>query len=159
PALVLANLESSGEQKLATRRFPEVLGWGPLQGPAWSPDGREIAIPVLTARGEFAVLAEPVRGQSGTEKSIGSQRWSWIYQPAWLPDGRALVITASTLDSPVQLQIYELLFPDGEIRKITQDLNSYTGVSLTADGNALTTVQDQMIADVWVAPKGSAGTA
>jgi len=158
-ALMVAGLEGGGERKLARRRNPEGLANGLLKGPSWSPDGQVIALPAVTAGGGVATLIEAVQAQSGEEKAVGSERWSDTSQPAWLPDGKALVVAASAPDSPAQFQLYEVSYPEGVARKITQDLNSYAGVSLTADGEALATVQDQFVADVWVARKGSAGAA
>ena len=40
---------------------------------------------------------------------------------------------------------------DGEVRRITNDLNYYHGVSVTADSRVVATVQVEPSFDVWVA--------
>jgi Tol biopolymer transport system component len=69
---------------------------------------------------------------------------------AWLPDGNGLVLNAQ--DKPMFLasQIWELSYPAGEARRITNDLNFYRGVSVNGDGTALVTVQQDLSADLWV---------
>ncbi len=51
--------------------------------------------------------------------------------------------------------------PGGERRRITNDLNSYQGVSVSADASALVTVQRETVSNLWVLPRcrSFAGTA
>ena len=42
---------------------------------------------------------------------------------------------------------------------MTNDLNTYLGASVTADGSALVTVQTDRVPNVWVAPAGDAARA
>jgi Tol biopolymer transport system component len=52
-----------------------------------------------------------------------------------------------------------LSLPSGEVRRVTNDLNTYLGASVTADGSALVTVQTDRVPNVWVAPNGDASRA
>jgi Tol biopolymer transport system component len=56
-------------------------------------------------------------------------------------------------------QIWYTAYPGGETRRITNDLNRYLGVSLTADGKALVSVQQEASSTVWSAPRGDAQAA
>ena len=47
-------------------------------------------------------------------------------------------------------------YPDGRIRRVTNDLNSYRAIGLTQDGKKLTTVQAQGLVNLWVVPEGDA---
>jgi hypothetical protein len=49
------------------------------------------------------------------------------------------------------MQFEHVSYPDGEVRRITNDLNYYLGVSLTADDKTLATVQSTMVMNIWVA--------
>ena len=42
---------------------------------------------------------------------------------------------------------------------ITNDLNSYLGISLNTDSSVLVTVQEIQASDIWIAPDGDAGRA
>jgi Tol biopolymer transport system component len=48
-------------------------------------------------------------------------------------------------------QIWLLSYPEGNARKITNDLNNYGAVSLTADSATLLTTQSETISNIWVA--------
>jgi Tol biopolymer transport system component len=43
-------------------------------------------------------------------------------------------------------------YANGEVRRITSDLNNYSNVSVTADSRVVATVQLEFLADAWVAP-------
>jgi Tol biopolymer transport system component len=65
-------------------------------------------------------------------------------------DGSGLVVAGiGDIGTPSQFEF--VANPDGEVRGITNDLNYYYGVSLTADDSTLATVQDNMVANIWVA--------
>jgi serine/threonine protein kinase/Tol biopolymer transport system component len=154
-SLVVANNDGSGEQTLRALKSPEGFGYG---GGAWSPDGKVIAIGVeRTADGNdlFGLRAIDVEG--GKEESIGSKQWN-VEQVAWLAVGSGLVVSAYEPDQPIG-QLWEVAFPSGHVRRITNDLTSYDFVSITADSSSLVSMQNDTPMNVWVAPKGQAARA
>jgi len=70
----------------------------------------------------------------------------------WMPDGRSFVVDGRSNASPAQL--WQVAYPSGERRRITNDLNNYTGVSLSADAALLATVQSSTQAKIWIVPAG-----
>jgi Tol biopolymer transport system component/DNA-binding winged helix-turn-helix (wHTH) protein len=149
-SLVLANADGGGERTLVTRKGSTILGL-----PAWSPDGRTIAC--VYGSTEKVSSSSPYLGvtafnaSDGAETRVTEARWLGVSQIAWLPDSSGVVMSASEEElSPSQ--IWQLSFPSGEVRRVTNDLNTYLGASLTADGSALVTVQTDRVPNVWVAP-------
>lgn len=70
----------------------------------------------------------------------------------WLPDGRSFLIDAIDLSGlGVNQQIWRVLYPSGERARITNDLNSYNGVSVSADGHSIATAQTEITAGIDVA--------
>src|SRR5260370_33146233 len=49
-------------------------------------------------------------------------------------------------------QIAYVSYANGDVRRITSDLNSYLGVSVTADSRVVATVQWESLDDAWVTP-------
>jgi Tol biopolymer transport system component/DNA-binding winged helix-turn-helix (wHTH) protein len=150
-SLWAANADGSGERKLATRKRSE--GFDSEGGLAWSPDGRVIAcsVNVVDAGREYhTVVGIDVEG--GEQKSITPHRWGEGGQLAWRKDGGGLVLVGDG-------QIWQLSYPGGEVRKITNDANWYIGISLTADSGALVTVQSDIQSSIWVAPSRDLGSA
>jgi len=149
---VVASADGTNEQILATlkgdERFKE-------SGPAWSPDGKVIATGISkTANGEHDYLAS-VSLADGTIKPIGSQQWDDVGRVGWLADGSGLVVALYEVGAK-NGQYYLVSYPDGAARRITNDVNDYHDLSLTADTSTLATVQEDRIANIWVAPGGDA---
>jgi serine/threonine protein kinase/Tol biopolymer transport system component len=151
-AIIVANSDGSEEHILAARPSPDYyLGRGRYGGgPAWSPDGKVIACVV----GRFdhqQVVA--VSATDGAETPVGSQSLRGIGRMSWLPDGSGLLMVG--VDLRLFPQLFEISYPTGEVRKITNDLTSYHGVSLDADARSLVTVQTELrTPHLWVMTPG-----
>ncbi|MEP6703538.1 MAG: protein kinase [Acidobacteriota bacterium] len=154
--LMVASAEGSSEQRIAIRKFPNFF-----TSVSWSPDGKTIAcaagshVPVHNSY----VVEVPIEG--GLERLIPSQGWTRIEQVEWMHDGSGLILVASeqasaTFDSS---QIWFISRQGGEVRRITNDLNNYSGVSLTADSSRLVTVQSESVSNIWLIPIGDASRA
>lgn len=155
--LVVADTDGAGERTLVPIKGPTIFGL-----PTWSPDGKRIAC--VYGSLENLNSSTPYLGvtsydaASGAETKVTNERWVGISQLAWLPDSSGLVLSAAEQElSPSQ--IWQLSFPSGETRRVTNDLNTYNGASLTADASALVTVQTDRVPNVWVAPAGDAARA
>ncbi|HSP62036.1 MAG TPA: protein kinase, partial [Pyrinomonadaceae bacterium] len=150
-ALLLANADGSGERALATHGW--VNGFPTSGGTAaWSPDGSVIVCPVkgTDAHGRYATLLA-VRVADGTEKSISSQRFWQVGTIAWLRDGSGLVFTArERMAAPSQ--IWYLSYPAGVARRITNEINDYLAVSITADSASVVAVVSDQVSNIWIAP-------
>ncbi|MBC7932468.1 MAG: winged helix-turn-helix domain-containing protein, partial [Rubrivivax sp.] len=133
--LIVAGADGAGERTLVTIKGPTIFGL-----PTWSPDGKRIAC--IYGSLENLNTSTPYLGitsydaADGAETKVTDERWVGISQLAWLPDSSGLVLSAAEQElSPSQ--IWQLSFPSGETRRITNDLNTYYGASLTADASAL----------------------
>jgi len=153
-ALLTANADGTGERALAVRKSPNFFG-----GPAWSPDGRVIACAAETAgvSVDYTRVVE-VQTSDGAVTPMAEKRWSDIGRMAWLRDGSGLILNASDQQSSPR-QIWYLPLPGGKARRITNDLNNYFGMSVTADSAAVVTVQTDILSNMWIAPNGLAATA
>ncbi|MEP6787215.1 MAG: protein kinase [Acidobacteriota bacterium] len=155
-ALIVADKSGGNERKLAARKLPNFF-----RSVAWSPDGKSIACGVGSFVPTYNTYVVEVSIVNGKEKQIGSQSWYFMGQVAWLADGSGLVLDASEHGSASSddQQIWHLSYPDGEARRITNDLNNYSGMSLTADSNRLVTVQSETISNIWLIPNGETARA
>jgi TolB protein len=59
-------------------------------------------------------------------------------------------------DNPIAAMIWHISYPDGRVRRVTNDLNSYRALGLTQDGKKLATVQSQGLVNLYVVPEGDA---
>ncbi|MGH9430119.1 MAG: protein kinase domain-containing protein [Terriglobia bacterium] len=146
--LVVTGTEGGGERTVATSRLPQHF-----DTLAWSPGGELIAVSVYDSYGHSGVVTIPASG--GPEKPVGTEALPWylIGGLAWLPDSSGLVVTVeASSGSPSQL--WQLSYPGGQVRRITNDLENYSSVSLTADSHALVAVQTDLLSNLCVLPAG-----
>ncbi|MGB6483407.1 MAG: hypothetical protein WBE86_07970 [Candidatus Acidiferrales bacterium] len=152
-SLLIANADGSGQRTLLTLKVPEFFL---TDGPSWSPDGKRIAVTQGDTDSLTQMTIEIVDVNSGTEAPADAKKWTDVRELAWLPDGSGLVFVASGTADVFNSQLWLLPYPSGEPRRITNDLNQYDGVSITADGTSLVTIQFSVLSDIWIGPSHSA---
>jgi Tol biopolymer transport system component len=155
--LMVVNSDGTNERLLATVREPDYL-----EGSAatWSPDGTAIAIGygsvVPEAAGPSPVYKMNVAVISLSDpkfKPITKENWANVGSVAWLSDGSGLVFVAGEGRTGAR-QIWHCSYPSGETRRVTNDLNSYDSLSLTADDKAVLSIQKHPASQIWVVPDG-----
>ena len=150
--LTIAKEDGSAAKIIYSVKAPEQL----FNNPAWSPDGKTIAVARQTPPQERRLVAVSVAGGEG--KPIGSHVWLRILRSVWLPDNTGLIAVARDMNSEDKSQIHEISYPGGEVRRITFDLYDYNGLGLTADGNSLVTVKNETHSSMWVGSMGKGQT-
>ena len=151
-ALVIANVDGSSERTLAVKKPPERFLQIFFPGPSWSPDGKIVASTVGSIAGRSKVVGFSVA--DGSEKDLSPESWPFAARVMWLPDMSGLLVIAG--ETTISAQLWIISFPEGTVRRVTNDLNSYRNIGLTQDGKTLTTVQSQGLVHLWVVPKGDA---
>lgn len=147
--LMLANIDGGGERQVSARNAP----WDYRGGaPSWSPDGSKIVLASGQQQQFFPKLLW-IDVASGEETELKTPRWRAIFRVLWMPDGKRLVITAREAREPYS-QIWMLSFADGQVNRLTNDLESYFWLSLSADGRLLVTRQQRIISHLWLLPEG-----
>ena len=153
---MVAEPDAGHERSLAIRHAPAAFFslsevGRPSVRPAWSPDGRVIAlfgfdveagvrrmqvIFVDVANGAERVL--PLPQGVGTPQGL-----------AWLDSGSVALSGAPAPGLAVQL--FRMSYPGGRLSRLTNDLNEYTGISMTADRDSLVTLRRETRVGIWVA--------
>jgi eukaryotic-like serine/threonine-protein kinase len=151
-ALVIANVDGSGERTLAVKKSPERFSPLFFTGPSWSPDGKIVASTVGVVAGRSKVAGFSIA--DGGERDLSAESWIFSARVQWLPDMTGVLVVAG--DSPIDAQLWLISYPDGAVRRVTNDLNGYRAIGLTQDGKKLTTVQSQGLVNLWVVPDGDA---
>jgi Tol biopolymer transport system component/DNA-binding winged helix-turn-helix (wHTH) protein len=151
-ALLTANADGSGEDTLNSRPGGVTYQGG---SPAWSPDGKIIAMPILVTEGDrshMKVIGFNVADRA--ELTLTAQRWRYIKDVAWLPDSSGLIINGRDEASApeIAMQIWHVPLAGGEPFRITNDLNNYMRIGISADGRSLIALQIQWTSGLWIAP-------
>lgn len=144
--VVIVNADGTGEQKLAVRKGADEF---PLIQASWSPDGKTIAA-IAGNTGQSIIVA--IDTESGKQQPVGDKMWGDVSGVSWLPDKTGILLTAAEKEGNTAHQIWLLTYPDGALQKVTNDLNDYFGISTTADGKTIATIQSTAYANVWALP-------
>jgi Tol biopolymer transport system component/predicted Ser/Thr protein kinase len=155
--LYTADRDGGNVTRLAGMTDPEVLF---ADGPAWSPNGKKILCSsYMSAPGKFPAAIVEISEVDGSVKEAISKRYGGIMNPVWNGSGRGLFMIAADMSSIMRYQVRYVSYPGGDERMITNDLNHYTGLSATADGTSLVTVQRSCLSNIWVVDGTGTGAA
>jgi Tol biopolymer transport system component len=154
-AIVVANADGSGERQLIVRRRP--LNF-PLEGIAWSPDGKSIAASGNVI-GELTGQVVIVDVAGATETVLPTPPWRFVSRVAWLQDGTGLLVNAREAAGESSNQIFLVAYPSGTARRLTNDLTSYSGLGVAPDGRSFVAIRSERRAAIWTMPANAPATA
>jgi DNA-binding winged helix-turn-helix (wHTH) protein/Tol biopolymer transport system component len=144
-ALLISNPDGTKEKRLASRKLPDYFDY-----PAWSPDGRLIACTATGYTDPTRLAFFTVPGGRDVESAAAARTWKHIRNIGWLKDGGGLVLSVGDPERAA-VQLWQLSYPEGSARRLTDDLNDNIGASLTADSGMLVTVQSSSFSSLWLA--------
>jgi eukaryotic-like serine/threonine-protein kinase len=119
---------------------------------SWSPDGKTIAV-VRTQPKGFISGVEALDVSSGKSNLFFASKDTAVNGAVWMPDGRGLAVTFANRETAFnRSQLGFVSYPAGVFRSITNDLNDYSGLGISADGKTLATVMRDAKLDLFVVP-------
>jgi eukaryotic-like serine/threonine-protein kinase len=150
--VLVAAPDGGGEHQLAALRA--VISANFIAAPAWSPDGKNIAVPVWDLAGGPHAVLQLVSVADGKIRTLYTpDAGSRLGPPVWLPDGNGLLITVRAGTPGSRGQIQYVSYPSGEVRRFTNDPTDYSNccLGLTQDGKTLAVMQNNPSGDLWTA--------
>jgi serine/threonine protein kinase len=109
-----------------------------LSSPAWSPDGKTIICNELHAGYVEGLVSVDVA--SGRKEPFFKGEEDFFASPIWMPNGSGLL---GLLHDPTNLhraQIAFVSYPEAKVSPVTHDTNTYSDVSIAANGLTLVTI-------------------
>ncbi len=155
--LFVADADGGRERELASQGdsapwISLVAPWRPSFPPAWSPDGRLIALVAAGSPNGRIVFVDSGSG-SIQDSKVANGSTGAMDGLSWL-DARSLVLNHPTqLGAPRQL--IRQPYPDGPLSRLTNDPNDYVGISLSGDRRRLVTDRQDARMDLWVGDGGA----
>ena len=160
--LIVANADGSGEQIVGTRKWPLQFGFDLLTRPQWSSGDKSLLLPSITsdstsnngiaASHSISIFEKDLISGAEQTTPLAPQKFDEVGRLTLLPDGSGVIMLARAYGASY-IQIWTLS-RDGSMRTVTSDLSDYKELSLTANANALVTVQSQVIGKIWMLRKG-----
>lgn len=143
----IANADGTGDRLLAS--IPD--GYDNFQpGPAWSPDGQTIAVPVMLMGNKVRWVLDMVSVADGSIQELYSYTRE-IGRPVWLSDGDALLMMIR--DQTGRGQLWAIPYPRGKPVRLTNDLEDYQGdIDVTRDGKTVAAIAATQASNVWILP-------
>ena len=144
PQLVVANSDGTGRHTIAEREAIGANG----SAPSWSGDGNFIAVAQyeLTQAGLSNVLLFTPQGT--LVKSFAFR--CLVDGIAWLPDSTGMFLECRSPEMSFRRQIKFQPYPSGNLQNVTNDLNEYRNMTVTADGRALATIQELRASAIYI---------
>src|SRR5579862_6320508 len=127
-----------------------------LSFPAWSPDGKTIMCNELHAGYVQGLVTVDVA--SGKKEPFFKGHDDFFASPTWMPNGAGLLGLLHDQSNLHQAQIGFVSYPEAKVSPITHDTNTYSDVSVSANGLALATILSEEHWSLFVTP-GSAAQA
>jgi serine/threonine protein kinase/Tol biopolymer transport system component len=143
--LLSAKLDGSDEKILHVEPLSFLPRWI-----TWSPDGKKLAYPyglpdTFGALGLFDLASGKIKTLAFADKEIAALQWS--------NGGDGLFVTYRQKGPDLgRIQIGYVSLADGVVRPISHDTNTYSTLTLSADGKTLATVQQKNVSNLFVLP-------
>jgi Tol biopolymer transport system component/DNA-binding winged helix-turn-helix (wHTH) protein len=146
--LFVANSNGTQERRIATRK--DQTAFVPVNGPAWSPDGKTIVVMEEGTSTNFSSLTA-FDVVNGTEKRINTlSEWPRFRDVAWLPDGSGLMLIVTEGGPTATTQIWRFSYPGFEAKQIANGPEVYESLSLAKSSNRMLVVGRHSVSDIWV---------
>lgn len=144
--LIVKDLRDGKERKVLSRKYPETFYF--KSALAWSPDGSKIAF-VANAGANRSTKLFAADSNTGETRGIEPDRIRRFESIAWMPDGQTII--ASAQDSDKNFQLWKVFYPSGYIQRITNGINSFDKISISADGKKVLALQKFESSNIWIA--------
>lgn len=151
--LMVSSLNGMDEREILSMPQSQTFIYGSV---SWSPDGKRMA---FSCQRESEIFLQDLclaEISSGKIEKITLPNYRSIAKTAWLKSSEGLVVTAiptENFSSVVNYQILYVELPSGNIREITNDLNTYNSdISFSDDTKSLLTIEHRQLNNIWVAP-------
>jgi Tol biopolymer transport system component len=155
-SLVVVDAEGRDERVLSTRPAPGGFlnaSWGGASNrPAWSPNGKQLALARATQPSEWKGVVSAIailEIETGREiRAIPIQEAGLAWEAAWLDDTRMLINSGTSFQSLPGLWSFDLT--NDKWTPITREFAHFRSISLTADRRTALAIKTERRSSIWL---------
>ena len=144
--LLVADLGTGQERILASVSRPDNF---PFVTPRWSPDGTKIVAAVNKFEDGTRGTLFSFDANDGGSQPLTDEAFIQINSIGWTQGGSGLVVVGRLRDANLT-QIHYIALPEGRLHRITNDLDNWTDLSMTADGTGIAAVRRSRTGNLWL---------
>jgi len=126
---------------------------GPVASLSWSPDGKRLAVSMLTFNSDALSQIQLFDFANGKMQLFVAPTDKLILANSWAPDGQTIFVSfvprGERLSVRNQIGLYS--YPGGEFRPVTNDLDSHEALSVSKDGQTIATVRAEISTEIALA--------
>ncbi|HEX6792054.1 MAG TPA: protein kinase [Candidatus Krumholzibacteria bacterium] len=146
-ALVMQDLASGQQKEIASVPGPGT----PLGSPWWSPDGTYIALCIVSAPPRANSVVALFDPETGKRSDFFTRKGAFFLGGlAGMPDGSGIVLAGFDLSATLTNQIFMLSYPEGNLRRLTNDLNTYSNITAGGADAAVSAARTTAISNLYV---------
>ncbi len=148
--IITANTADGGEERIVHTGQPDEL----FRDPKFSADDKSVFYSkrkTNNGKSLWSLVEIPVEG--GVERTILDTNGERIGELAVLKNGQGILINKGD-DASILQQLFHVSIADGKEKRLTNDLNSYHGISVSDDGNSIAATQNFTTKDIWIVKNG-----
>jgi Tol biopolymer transport system component/DNA-binding winged helix-turn-helix (wHTH) protein len=154
--LIVSGTDGSRERTLLVRNGIERFELSP----AWSPDGNQIAVGVMSSERSINFCSLIGIDPSGSIiKPLSDEKWDTCHRSAWLSDGSGLIFIGTRFNEAGTTrrdQIYYLSIATGHARRLTNTGNRHEPWSLgITNANEILALPVSRISQIWSLDMGA----
>jgi serine/threonine protein kinase/Tol biopolymer transport system component len=143
---------SGGDERIIARSpYPRLLA-----RPAWSPQSETIAFAATPREFFHWELMAQAAVPGAPSRAITPRDWYRIDSLAWIDRGSAIIFEAEDVPNG-EHEIWKCTYPDGRLQRVTDDLNSYYGLSVSRDSRLMVSLSREFTSQIFVV-RTDAGT-
>ncbi len=140
----LANIDGTNETTLfSTKDSPFVASFSGL---GWSPDGENLITALIESKdlniNEAAFKIYSISLKDSKTNALNDKKWLGISSLVWLKDSKSFLVNGKETPASSR-QIYRFEPATGEFSRVTNDVNDYSWLGLSADNSTLVTVKTE----------------
>jgi Tol biopolymer transport system component len=146
-AILTKPISGGDERELVKIHSPEVV----TSDAVWSPDGRHIAVCIITPPPVSSTALAVFDAKSGDRKDLIVRKNGFYNGLAWKGDGSGLLMTGADLELGFTNQLVEVSYPQGQMGRITNDFNQYNEPSVTISGDIIAVLGTSTLSNIYSA--------